>query len=138
MGKKMNEFSAESFLVDIVGRQTTEAVEKIAEKHPEVMDYGEYIVEWARENGTLNELFTEKENLEEEMEIIEPYNPKDVNVQPKTMVLSNVIERLENGAIILDPDYQRNPKIPPSWSFHSSKRIQRELRCKRILYTRKS
>lgn len=41
-------------------------------------------------------------------EIIVPFNPKDVDIVSQTMVVANVIERLKDGRIILDPDYQRN------------------------------
>lgn len=41
-------------------------------------------------------------------EITKPYNPKDVNITSKVLTVSNIVSRLKNNEIILDPDYQRN------------------------------
>lgn len=50
-----------------------------------------------------------------EGEITEPFNPKDVDIIPETMVVTNIIERLKDdrkeGKIVLDPDFQRNPNL---------------------------
>lgn len=48
---------------------------------------------------------------EEERESVEPFDPKDVDIVSQTMVISNIIERLRYGEIILDPDFQRNPDL---------------------------
>lgn len=44
-------------------------------------------------------------------EITEPFNPKDVDIITQTMVISNIVERLKNDEIILDPDFQRNANL---------------------------
>ena len=41
-------------------------------------------------------------------EIIEPFDPKQVDIIKETMVISNVIERLRENSIILEPDFQRS------------------------------
>ena len=56
----------------------------------------------------------EKENLyenEDEIEIIKPFDPKQVDIDSKPMVLSNIVDRLKENEIILDPDFQRNPDL---------------------------
>lgn len=40
-------------------------------------------------------------------EIIEPFNPKDVDIISQTMVVANIIDRLKEQSIVLDPDFQR-------------------------------
>lgn len=44
-------------------------------------------------------------------EIIEPFNPKDVDIVSKPMVISNIVEQLQYGDIILEPDFQRFPDL---------------------------
>lgn len=46
-----------------------------------------------------------------EGEITEPFNPKDVDIITQSMVVANVIERLKDGRIVLDPDFQRRPDL---------------------------
>ena len=45
--------------------------------------------------------------------ITEPFNPKDVDIVSQPMVISNIVEDLKDGSIILDPDFQR---IPDLWN----------------------
>lgn len=42
---------------------------------------------------------------------IEPFDPKDVDIVPQTMVISNIMERLQYDEIILDPDFQRHSDL---------------------------
>lgn len=61
----------------------------------------------------------EKNAIEEEQlyspayenEITEPFNPKDVDIISQTMVISNIIDQLKYGDIILEPDFQRHPDL---------------------------
>ena len=62
-----------------------------------------------------NEIEEEKENEEIENEeteknklITSPFNTKDIKITPKTTSLDNIIKRLENEEIDLNPDFQRN------------------------------
>lgn len=57
-------------------------------------------------------------NIEEEVltdidtdQMIEPFDPKDVDIISQTMVISNIMDRLAYGEIILDPDFQRLPNL---------------------------
>lgn len=43
-----------------------------------------------------------------EGEITEPFNPKDVDIVSQPMVVANIIERLKENSIILEPDFQRS------------------------------
>lgn len=60
-----------------------------------------------------------KEEVEEEQlysdsyerEIIEPFNPKDVDIVSQPMVISNVVDQLKYGDILLEPDFQRHPDL---------------------------
>lgn len=62
---------------------------------------------------------TEKSVVEEEQlysesyekEITEPFNPKDVDIISQPMVISNIIDQLKYGDIILEPDFQRHPDL---------------------------
>lgn len=47
----------------------------------------------------------------EEAEITEPFNPKDVDIITQSMVVANIIERLRDDRILLEPDFQRNPEL---------------------------
>lgn len=56
----------------------------------------------------------EDENLYSEIyekEITEPFNPKDVDIISQTMVISNIIDQLKYGDILLEPDFQRHPDL---------------------------
>ena len=58
----------------------------------------------------------EKENLygtgkNDEAEITEPFNPKDVDIITQSMVVANIIERLRDDRILLEPDFQRYPDL---------------------------
>ena len=46
-----------------------------------------------------------------EAEIITPFDPKLVDIESKPMVLSNIVDRLKNDGIVLDPNFQRNPDL---------------------------
>lgn len=62
-----------------------------------------------------------EEDIEEENEIqlyggeepqrLEPFDPKEVDIVPRTMVISNIVDRLELGGINLEPDYQRRANL---------------------------
>ena len=57
-----------------------------------------------------NEIEEEIENEETEKNklITSPFNTKDIKITPKTTSLDNIIKRLENEEIDLNPDFQRN------------------------------
>lgn len=60
--------------------------------------------------------YIEKENLydSEGLDggvITEPFNPKDVDIVPQTMVISNILDRLFHHEIILEPDFQRRRNL---------------------------
>ncbi len=40
-----------------------------------------------------------------------PFDPRLVDIDSKPMVISNIVERLKNEEIILDPDFQRNKNL---------------------------
>lgn len=46
-----------------------------------------------------------------EGEITEPFDPKDVDIISQPMVVANIIERLKEGSIVLEPDFQRSPDL---------------------------
>ena len=46
-----------------------------------------------------------------EREITEPFNPMDVDIISQTMAISNIIEQLKCGDILLEPDFQRHPDL---------------------------
>lgn len=46
-----------------------------------------------------------------EKEITEPFNPKDVDIISQPMVISNIIDQLKYGDILLEPDFQRSPDL---------------------------
>lgn len=46
-----------------------------------------------------------------EEEITEPFNPKDVDIISQPMVISNIIDQLKCGDILLEPDFQRHPDL---------------------------
>lgn len=48
---------------------------------------------------------------EEEPQSKEPFDPRQVDIVPRTMVVSNIIDRLESGEINLEPDYQRHANL---------------------------
>ncbi len=52
--------------------------------------------------------------------ITEPFNPKDVDIVSQPMVISNIVEDLKDGSIILDPDFQR---IPDLWNPQKQSRL---------------
>lgn len=41
----------------------------------------------------------------------EPFDPKQVDIVPRTMVISNIVDRLKFGGIDLQPDYQRHGNL---------------------------
>ena len=41
----------------------------------------------------------------------EPFDPRQVDIVPRTMVISNIVDRLESGGIDLQPDYQRRGNL---------------------------
>jgi len=46
-----------------------------------------------------------------EGQITEPFDPKDVDIISQPMIVANIIERLKDGSIVLEPDFQRNPDL---------------------------
>lgn len=50
----------------------------------------------------------ENEETEKNKLITSPFNTKDIKITPKTTSLDNIIKRLENEEIDLNPDFQRN------------------------------
>lgn len=57
--------------------------------------------------GIEDEILTDNEAEQ----IVEPFDPKDVDIISQTMVISNIMERLEYDEIVLDPDFQRLPNL---------------------------
>lgn len=59
------------------------------------------------------------ENIEEEVlyengaevDFTTPFDPKQVDIDSQPMVLSNIVDRLKEGEIELNPDFQRNPDL---------------------------
>lgn len=108
----------------ILAEYGQDSLNEISKIYPNLVESGNDILEAMSDSGSLGKLFLESEDVGDEIDINEPFNPKDVNVQPKTMVLSNVLERLSDGAIVLDPDYQRNPNI---WDNRKKSRLVESL-----------
>ena len=46
-----------------------------------------------------------------EEEIVEPFNPKDVDIISQPMVISNIVNQLKYEDILLEPDFQRHPDL---------------------------
>ena len=55
-----------------------------------------------------------------EAEITEPFDPKDVDIINQSMVVSNIIDRLQDGRIVLDPDFQRRSDL---WDTQKQSRL---------------
>lgn len=55
-----------------------------------------------------------------EEEIIEPFNPKDVDIISQPMVISNIVDQLKYEDILLEPDFQRHPDL---WSAKQQSRL---------------
>lgn len=55
-----------------------------------------------------------------EKEITEPFNPKDVDIISQPMVISNIIDQLKYGDIILEPNFQRHPDL---WNSKQQSRL---------------
>lgn len=63
-------------------------------------------------SNEINEIEEEKLYSEpDEKEIMEPFNPKDVDIISQTMVISNIIDQLRYDDILLEPDFQRHPDL---------------------------
>lgn len=45
------------------------------------------------------------------MEFVTPFDPRQVDIDSKQMVISNIVERLQYGEIELEPDFQRNANL---------------------------
>lgn len=58
--------------------------------------------------------------LDNSGEITDPFNPKDVDIINETMVVSNIVERLMDDRIILDPGFQRRPDL---WNEQQQSRL---------------
>lgn len=66
------------------------------------------------DGGRDHENLVEQEQLyeeDEEVKITEPFDPRDVDIVSKPMVISNIVEQLKCDDIILDPDFQRRPDL---------------------------
>lgn len=57
-------------------------------------------------------------------EITKPFNPKDVDIVSQTMVISNIVEQLKYGDILLEPDFQRHPDL---WNSTQQSRLVESL-----------
>jgi hypothetical protein len=53
----------------------------------------------------------EPENNDEIIEIENPFNPKTIDIRPRTMSLDNIIKRLKENEIDLSPDFQRSGNL---------------------------
>lgn len=77
-----------------------------------------------------NEMEQHSQNIEEENELQlyggeepnnkEPFDPRQVDIVPRTMVITNIVDRLEFGGIDLEPDYQRRANL---WSEKQQSRL---------------
>lgn len=56
----------------------------------------------------------------ESMEIVSPFDPRQVDIDSKPMVISNIVERLKYDEIVLDPDFQRNSNL---WNKRQQSRL---------------
>lgn len=55
-----------------------------------------------------------------EEEIVEPFNPKDVDIISQPMVISNIVDQLKYEDILLEPDFQRHPDL---WNAKQQSRL---------------
>lgn len=55
-----------------------------------------------------------------EKDITEPFNPKDVDIISQPMVISNIVDQLKHGDILLEPDFQRHPDL---WNSKQQSRL---------------
>lgn len=62
-------------------------------------------------DSTVEEEFLYGNSSMAEGEITEPFDPKDVDIVSQPMVMATLIERLKDGSIILEPDFQRKPNL---------------------------
>ncbi len=53
-------------------------------------------------------------------EISPPFDPRQINIETRTMVISNIVERLKYNEIILNPDYQRRADL---WDVRKQSRL---------------
>lgn len=49
----------------------------------------------------------EDENIDEQAEEMEPFNPEEISIEPKVVAMETLLRRLEQKTIILTPDFQR-------------------------------
>lgn len=57
-------------------------------------------------NSGLNSV--EDEDIEEENEEMEPFNPEEISIDPKVVPMDALLRRLVQKTIVLNPDFQRN------------------------------
>lgn len=65
-----------------------------------------------------NEKITDKEETDDQP--IEPFDPRKVDILQQNMVINNIVSRLENDEIILDPEYQRKENL---WGITEQSRL---------------
>lgn len=51
------------------------------------------------------------ETAAESGRIIQPFDPDQIQVTPKPMVLDGIVRRIDHNEVRLDPDFQRSPKV---------------------------
>lgn len=59
-------------------------------------------------------------NEDEDARITEPFDPQDVDIISQPMTISNIVDQLECGDIILDPDFQRYANL---WNDEKQSRL---------------
>ncbi len=59
-------------------------------------------------NDNINASFQEFLGVEDEVDEIQPFNPEEISIDKKLITMDAILRRLEQGTIILSPDFQRN------------------------------
>lgn len=55
-----------------------------------------------------DELFQQGPDVEDEAEETQPFDPEKISIDTKPVMMETLLRRLEQGTIILNPDFQRN------------------------------
>lgn len=103
-------------------------IKSIVTRKLEGVNYFHYYLCYRLGGGMEIFMNIEKSEIEEEQlyseayekEITEPFNPKDVDIVSQPMVISNIIDQLKYGDILLEPDFQRHPDL---WNSEQQSRL---------------
>lgn len=59
-------------------------------------------------DANVDETHQREEGVEDELEEVQPFNPDKISIDKKPITMDTCLRRLEQGTIVLAPDFQRN------------------------------